>query len=101
MAKVKENYELMAIFNTKLGEDGIKELVEKFKSRIERHATLTSVDEWGKRKLAYAIEDETEGYYVLFNFESTPDFPVDIDRRMNLNENVLRSLVTVAAPAAK
>ena len=53
MAKVKETYELMVIFNTKLGEEGIKELVEKFKERIERHATLNSVDEWGKRKLAY------------------------------------------------
>lgn len=69
MAKVKETYELMVIFNTKLGEEGIKELIEKFKTRIEKHATLNSVDEWGKRKLAYEIEDETEGYYVLYNFE--------------------------------
>ena len=96
MAKLKENYELMVIFNTKLGEDGIKELVEKYKGTIERHATLGSVDEWGKRKLAYEIEDETEGFYVLYNFESTPDFPVEIERRLNINENVLRSLVTVA-----
>lgn len=96
MAKVKETYELMVIFNTKLGEDGIKELVEKYKGTIERHATLNSVDEWGKRKLAYEIEDETEGYYVLYNFEATPDYPVEIERRLNINENVLRSLVTVA-----
>jgi small subunit ribosomal protein S6 len=99
MAKLKEKYELMVIFNTKLGEDGIKELVEKYKGTIERHATLDSVDEWGKRKLAYEIEDETEGFYVLYNFESTPDFPVEIERRLNINENVLRSLVTVAAAA--
>ena len=99
MAKLKENYELMVIFNTKLGEDGIKELVEKYKGTIERHATLGSVDEWGKRKLAYEIEDETEGYYVLYSFESTPEFPVEIERRLNINENVLRSLVTVAAAA--
>ncbi len=96
MAKVKETYELMAIFNTKLGEEGIKDLIGKFKERIEKHATLNSVDEWGKRKLAYAIEDETEGYYVLYNFESTPDYPAEIERRFTLNENVLRSLVTVA-----
>ena len=109
MAKVKETYELMVIFNTKLGEEGIKELVEKFKERIERHATLNYriVFGWvfcdcrkrgafGKRKLAYEIEDETEGYYVLYNFESTPDYPVEIERRLNINENVLRSLVTVA-----
>ena len=96
MAKVKETYELMVIFNTKLGEEGIKELIEKFKTRIEKHATLNSVDEWGKRKLAYEIEDETEGSYVLYNFESTPDYPVEIERRLNINENVLRSLITVA-----
>lgn len=96
MAKVKETYELMAIFNTKLGEEGIKDLVQKFKERIEKDATLNSADEWGKRKLAYAIDDETEGYYVLFNFESTPDYPAEIERRFTLNENVLRSLVTVA-----
>ena len=96
MAKVTATYETMLVFNTKLGEDGIKELVEKFKTRIEKNATLNSVDEWGKRKLAYEIEDETEGYYVLYNFESTPDYPVEIERRLNINENVLRSLITVA-----
>lgn len=102
MAKLNANYELMVIFNTKLGEEGIKDLEEKFKTKIEKEATLTSVDEWGKRKLAYAIEDETEGYYVLYTFESKPDFPAEIERVLNISEGVLRSLVTVSsAEAAK
>ena len=92
MAKVKETYELMVIFNTKLGEDGIKELVEKFKTRIEKNATLNSVDEWGKRKLAYAIEDETEGYYVLYTFTCKPDFPAELERIVKITDGVLRSL---------
>jgi len=96
MAKINKKYELMVIFNTKLGDEGIKELVEKFRATIDKHATLTSVDEWGKRKLAYEIEDETDGYYVLYNFESTPDYPVEIERRLNINEGVLRSLITVS-----
>ncbi|MDO5559512.1 MAG: 30S ribosomal protein S6 [Oscillospiraceae bacterium] len=102
MAKINANYELMVIFNTKLGEEGIKDLAEKFKTKIEKEATLTSVDEWGKRKLAYAIEDETEGYYVIYTFESKPDFPAEIERVLNISEGVLRSLVTVSsAEAAK
>ena len=96
MAKVTATYETLLVFNTKLGEDGVKALVEKFKSLIEANGTIDSIDEWGKRKLAYAIEDETEGYYVLYNFESTPEYPAEIERRLNINENVLRSLVTVA-----
>ena len=93
MAKVKETYELMVIFNTKLGEEGIKELVEKFKERIERHATLNSVDEWGKRKLAYPINYETEGYYMVVNFTSEEDFPAELDRVINITDGVLRTLI--------
>lgn len=96
MAKVTEKYELMVVYNTKIGEEGIKALSEKFKTRIEKNATLTNIEEWGKRKLAYAIEDETEGYYVIYTFESKPDFPVELERRLNIAEGVLRSLITVA-----
>ena len=57
MPKVTANYETVVIFNTKLGEEGIAANVEKFKSLISENGTITNVDEWGKRKLAYAIED--------------------------------------------
>ena len=55
MAKLSQAYETILILNTKLGDDGIQTLVEKFKKLIEDHATLESVDEWGKRRLAYEI----------------------------------------------
>ncbi|MBQ4153477.1 MAG: 30S ribosomal protein S6, partial [Oscillospiraceae bacterium] len=63
MAKVSANYESVVVINTKLGEDGIKAMVEKVSNLISKNGTLESVDEWGKRRLAYPIEDETEGYY--------------------------------------
>ncbi|HCR74095.1 MAG TPA: 30S ribosomal protein S6 [Ruminococcus sp.] len=95
MAKLNEKYEAMAVFSLSSGEDAVKELVEKFKSVIEKHAVLESVEEWGKRKLAYPINDEADGYYVIYSFEAKTDFPAELERRFNITENVLRSLVTV------
>ncbi len=93
MAKLSQAYETILILNTKLGDDGIQTLVEKFKKLIEDHATLESVDEWGKRRLAYEIEDETDGYYVLFNFTSEPSFPAELDRVYKITDGVMRSLI--------
>lgn len=95
MAKLNEKYEAVTVFSLAEGEDAAKALVEKFKSVIEKHAVLESVDEWGKRKLAYPINDETEGYYVIYSFDAKTDFPAELERRFNITENVLRSLVTV------
>ena len=95
MAKVTATYETMLVFNTKLGDEGVKALVEKFKALIEANGTIESVDEWGKRKLAYAIEDEIEGYYVLYTFTCKPDFPAELDRIIKITDGVLRSLITV------
>ncbi|HIQ58576.1 MAG TPA: 30S ribosomal protein S6 [Candidatus Merdivicinus intestinavium] len=93
MAKAMENYEAVMVLSTKQGEDAIKALVEKFTDLIQANATLESVDEWGKRVLAYEIDDETEGYYVLFTFNSVPSFPMELERRMNITDGILRSLV--------
>lgn len=95
MAKQIEKYELMAVISLKKDEDGINALVEKFKAMIEANGTLEEVDVWGKRKLAYAIEDETEGYYVLYHFESKPDFPQELDRVLKITDGILRSMTTV------
>lgn len=95
MAKQIEKYELMVVINLKKEEDGINAIVEKFKTMIEANGTLEEVDAWGKRKLAYAIEDETEGYYVLYHFESKPDFPAELDRVLKITDGVLRSMTTV------
>ncbi|MFT3952234.1 MAG: 30S ribosomal protein S6 [Oscillospiraceae bacterium] len=95
MAKVTENYEAMVVFSTKSGEDGIKALTAKFNEMIESIATVESMNEWGKRKLAYDINYETEGYYVLWNFTSKPDFPAELERVLKITDGVLRFLVTV------
>lgn len=90
---LKANYETVMVFSMKQGEDGIQALIEKFKNLIEKHATLQSVDEWGKRKLAYLINKEAEGYYVLMNFESEAEFPAELDRIYKITDGVIRSLI--------
>ena len=87
------NYEAMLVFSVKESEDAAKALEEKFKALIEKNGTVESVDEWGKRKLAYAINYETEGFYALYNFSSEPEFPAELDRVLNITDGVLRSLI--------
>ena len=86
-------YEAVVVLSVKNGDEATKSLVAKFKALVEANGTLESVDEWGKRKLAYEIDDEAEGYYVLFNFESEPVFPAEFERIANITDGVLRSLV--------
>ena len=95
MAKTIQQYETTMILNTKIGEDGINALVAKFKNLISENGTIDNVDVWGKRRLAYEIEDEQEGYYVMITFTSKPEFPAELDRIYNITDGVLRSL-TVA-----
>ncbi|MCC8042303.1 MAG: 30S ribosomal protein S6 [Oscillospiraceae bacterium] len=95
MAKLNETYELMVIFSVKDGEEKVKELVERFKTMITENGTLENVDEWGKRRLAYEIDYQSEGYYTLYTFTSSPDFPKEIERVLNITDGVMRSLVTV------
>ena len=87
------NYETIIIYFVKNGEEAAKELVEKFKALVESNGTLESVDEWGKRKLAYLINDEDNGYYVLYNHTCDADFPAELSRVLKITDGVLRSLV--------
>lgn len=91
MAKAK--YESVMVISMKQGDEGVQALIEKFKSLIEANASLHSIDEWGKRKLAYLINKESEGYYVLFNFEAEPEFPAELDRVYKITDGVMRSLI--------
>ena len=93
MEKMKEAYESILIVSCKNGEEAIAEVVGKFRKMIETGATLDSVEEWGKRKLAYLINKESEGYYVLFNFTCDAEFPAELDRVYNITDGVLRSLI--------
>ncbi len=93
MAKLSQKYETVMVLSTTLGDEGIESTVKKFQDLISAHATLESVDVWGKRRLAYPIHYEKEGYYVLMNFESKPDFPAELDRIYNITDGVMRSLI--------
>ncbi len=95
MAKLSAKYEVMVVFSMKDGEEAVKALVEKFKSLIEKNGTMEDVNEWGKRKLAYEIDYQTEGYYVLYTFESKPDFPAELDRVFKITESIMRSMIIV------
>ena len=91
---VKTNkYEPIFIVNVNKGEDGITALVEKFKSLISNAGEITKVDDWGKRRLAYEIDDETEGYYVLVEFTAPTDFIVELNRQFRITDGILRSIV--------
>ncbi len=94
MAKITGKYEVLYILDPAQGEEGINALVEKFKAMVEAEGTVSNLDLWGNRRLAYPINDLTEGYYVLMNFESKPEFPAELERVMKITEGVLRCLTT-------
>ena len=92
MPTVKASYEAVFIFSMTLGEEGVAAINEKFKNLIAQNAEIGEVDEWGKRRLAYPINDETEGFYVLYNFVSGPEFPAELERVSKITDGVLRSM---------
>ena len=71
----------------------MQNLVAKFSDLIKENAELVSIDEWGKRRLAYPINDENDGYYVLYNYECNAEFPKELDRVVGITDGVLRSLI--------
>lgn len=95
MAKKSATYELMLVLSLSKGEEAVQNIWAKVKSLIEKNAELGEVDEWGKRKLAYPINYETDAYYIVVGFTSTPDFPAELDRVLNITDGVLRSMITV------
>ena len=91
---VTNKYEAMMVFSVANGEEATTALVEKFKALIAENGTIENVDDWGKRRLAYLINDEAEGYYVIANFEAAPAFPAELDRIAKITDGVLRIMVT-------
>ena len=88
-------YEVMYVIDTALEEQARSELINRFSNLVAQNGgTVDRVDEWGKRRLAYPINDLAEGYYVLMNFESKPEFPAELERVMKITEGVMRCLTT-------
>jgi small subunit ribosomal protein S6 len=92
MEKITNKYETIFVVDTSIGEEAVNSVVEKFKTMIANSCSVESVDEWGKRRLAYPIEDRTEGYYTLVNFTAEPDFIKELDRVYNITDGILRTI---------
>ena len=86
-------YEAAMIFSVANGEEATLSLKEQFNDLIAKNGTIENVDDWGKRRLAYLIDDEAEGYYVFFEFESEPTFPAELERIAKITDGVLRVMV--------
>ena len=93
MAKLSGNYEVVYILDPNLGEENTAAMVAKFKTLVENNCTLAEIDEWGKRRLAYPINDLNDGYYVLMTFSAKPEFPRELDRILRITDGVMRSLI--------
>ena len=79
---------------THADEEALNATVEKFKALMTANgAEITKVDVWGKRRMAYAVNYETEAYYVLVEFTSDVKFPAELERNYRITDGVLRSLV--------
>ena len=93
MEKIINSYETLFIVSLANGEEAAKATVNKFTSLVAANAEVVSIDDWGRRRLAYPIEDMTEGYYTVVTFKSQGDFPAELQRLMNIDESVLRAMV--------
>ena len=92
MPTVKAAYEAVLLFSLSKGEEAATALKEKFQELIAQHAEPGDIDDWGKRKRAYPINDETEALYVLYNFTATPEFPAELERVAGITDGVLRAM---------
>ncbi|HBL82824.1 MAG TPA: 30S ribosomal protein S6 [Clostridiales bacterium] len=92
MSEIINQYETIFVVDAALEEEAIAGIVDKFKTLIGEAGEIESVDEWGKRRLAYPIDYKTEGYYVLINFSAKPDFPLELERIYNITDGLLRSI---------
>lgn len=87
-------YELVLVVNAKIEDDTRAAVVDKAKAYVERFGgTVTEVEDWGKKKLAYEIQHMKEGFYYFIQFEADATCPAELERRVRIMENVLRYLV--------
>ena len=86
-------YETVFIINPSVEEAGVKELIEKFSSLINNDGKVESVEEMGKRKLAYEIKKNSEGIYVLINFEANPTLIKELERVYRITDEVIKFIV--------
>lgn len=86
-------YEVLYIIDTKLEETAREQLIQKFNDVISNSGSIESTDKWGVKKLAYEIDNNTEGFYVLVNFTAEQDVPAELERQMKLSDRIIRYMV--------
>lgn len=86
-------YESIFIVNSNLEEDTIKATIEKIKNLIEANATLDGIDEWGNRRLSYEVKKQKEGFYVLANFTSDPEFIKELERIYRITDEIIKYII--------
>lgn len=91
--KILNSYETIFIIDGTLDEENVKKLQDKFVNLITANGTVETVDEWGKRRLAYEIKDRTEGFYVLVDFKADAEFPKELDRQYKITDGILRTII--------
>ena len=93
MEKVINSYETLFIADVTGGEEATKATITKFTNIIAKNAEIVDVADWGKRRLAYPINDMPEGYYTVVTFKAEPQFPAELERLYNIDESIMRSIV--------
>lgn len=89
------DYELLYIIDVSLEEEARKDLITRYNTLIEQNGgSVSKVEEWGKRRLAYLVDDKPEGYYVLVNFSAPTVFPREMERNLEIDDKVMRYLIT-------
>ena len=93
MGRINADYEVIFIIAPEIGDEATTATVDRFVSLIEENGTVMEKSDWGRRRLAYPIEDFTEGYYVHVNFTADSQFPVELERIFNITDVIIRYLV--------
>lgn len=88
-----KKYEAVYIISPTLDDEGVKAIVEKFSNLVSQYGELEKVEEWGRKKLAYEVQDQKEGYYVLMHFSANSEFPQELERNFKISEGVIKYLV--------
>ncbi len=87
-------YEVLYVIDAQLSDEDIAANVDKFEDLVKKHeGNVLNIDKWGKKTLAYPINYKTEGYYVLMDFESAPEFPLELERVFKITESIIRYMV--------
>lgn len=87
------SYETMFVVNQDLSKEDAEKNAERFSDLVKKNGELVKLTDWGKRSLAYEINDKKEGYYFIINFNSEPEFVNELERQFKLNDDVIRHII--------